>query len=178
MKNSCKQNVTEGFKRRMTDYGSLWEAPLFQQNVNGKTVLVHAIKAWWGERRVSAHTHYFGSRWGEGFVDVTWLNLSLETSYDYCCDILHGFFSVSSSNCGDTTCNCATINSIDIPSTSGSPIIVLCCTIWVEWTKDNWKAFSCPGKLAVINLDCQLSLPRTLSYDIKKADSLLAFIAQ
>ena len=38
MKNSCKWKVNEGFKSFITDYGSLSEALLFHQDINGKVV--------------------------------------------------------------------------------------------------------------------------------------------
>ena len=110
---------------------------------------------------------------GECFVKVAWLNLSLDTNYDYCCNILHGFSQslpryVQLGHC------------LFHPHHFhlSFPLMVLFCTIWVEWTKENCKAFPCLRKLGVVNLNCHLSVPRMFSYDIRTADSLLAFIAQ
>jgi hypothetical protein len=151
--------------------GSLWEAVLFHQDVNG-TPYMHV-----GGIDVSVHSLVTSILdGGECFVNVTWLNLSFETSYDCCCNILHGF-----SQYLPATVVVRATGPLSLPPTSLTshfPLIVLCCTIWVEWTMENCKAFPRPGKLGDINLNCHLSVPHMLSYDIKTADSLLAFIAQ
>jgi hypothetical protein len=143
----------------------------FNRMCNGKTVPVRPRhKRMLGQQMCQCTSGLDG---GECFVKVTWLNLSLETNYDYCCNILHGFS--QSLPMYVQLCHCLFHPHPFQPS---FPQIVLFCTIWVEWTKENCKTFPCLGKLGVVNLNCHLSVPQILSYVNRTADSLLTFTAK
>lgn len=104
---------------------------MFHQDVNGKVVPVHAIEAWWGNNCVSVPTRYFGSRGGEGFVDVAWLNLSLETIYDYFCDVLRGVIQSPPTTVGYVQRGHYIFHPRPFHLTF--PLIVLCCkSKWYE----------------------------------------------
>jgi hypothetical protein len=104
---------------------------MFHQDVNGKVVPVHTIKAWWGNNCVSLLTRYFGSRGGRGFCGRYVIKSKPGDHLWIFCDVLRGFLQSPPTTVGYVQLDRYPFH--PRPFHLSFPLIALCCkSEWYE----------------------------------------------